>query len=126
MRNVRWLGLAAVLALIGCGDDAEKRSQRAAASLQNTHIDAPPNSDWRLSEVQVAAADKVVMNVTVDPGTATAFKAIPRMQSSQLAQRACPSSAAEVWQILAEEQEVWVHLIDADAALIVETRCKRN
>jgi hypothetical protein len=47
------------------------------------------------------------------------------MQSSQISQYACPTASDIVWDILDEEQEVWINLIDHEMKSIVESRCKR-
>ena len=72
-----------------------------------------------------AVEANVYMDVRVDPGTAVAMKAVPRMLSSQISQYACPTASDKVWKILDEEQEVWINLIDHEMKSIVKSRCKR-
>lgn len=124
--NIRGVIAIAVttMLLAACGDDGNKRAEEAASSLRGMRVDGPPNTVWRLVDTRVANGI-VYLDVGIDSGTAVAMRAVSRMQSSQIAQRACPSASAKVWKILEDTQEVWVHLIDDKEALVVDTRCKR-
>jgi len=122
--NIRVLFIVAVVFAVqvsACGGDDE-RVKKAAKWLKNFTQVNPPNGGWVTTNIEVASADKVVMDVLVPmKQQVDQIKSRSKIEQSLIVSLACPPKNAEIWTILDGDQTLWVNLTARKSDGLTET-----
>ena len=129
--NVRALFLVSVvfaLQVTACGGDDE-RTQKAAKWLKDYTQLNPPNGGWIATNIEVASADKIVMDVLVPvKQQVDQIKSRSKIEQSLIVSLACPPKNSEIWTILDGDQTLWVNLTarksDGLSETLIGASCK--